>query len=310
MHELSRVIGAAVERAPSAGVKPARIVLNTFMISRRTFLKTSIAATAGTVLGVGTYAWRVEPHWLEIVSRVMPVRNLPGGLVGCRMAHLSDLHVGPMVTDDYLLHTFDRVAALKPDIVVYTGDFVSHETGLVAHAERVFAKLPHGRLATLGVLGNHDYGRWWAHPETAEAVVQLLGANRIRILRNEVADVAGLQIAGLDDIWARRFDSARTFAALDSERAAIALVHNPDAVDRSGWDPFRGWILAGHTHGGQCKPPFLPPPILPVVNQRYSAGSFFLSGRRDLYINRGVGHLLQARFNVRPEVTMFQLQRA
>ncbi len=280
------------------------------MISRRGFLKTSLLATTGTVLGVGTYAWRVEPRWLEVVSRPMPVRNLPRGLAGCRLAQLSDLHVGPDVTDDYLFHTFARVAALKPDIVVYTGDFVSHETGLVAHADRVFAKLPHGRLATLGVLGNHDYGRWWAHPETARDVVGLLEANGIRILRNEVADVAGLQVAGLDDIWARRFDAGRTFAALDPARAALALVHNPDAVDRPGWDSFRGWILSGHTHGGQCKPPFLPPPVLPVANHRYTAGSFFLSGGRDLYINRGVGHLLQARFNVRPEVTMFELHRA
>ena len=215
-----------------------------------------------------------------------------------------------MVNDDYLLHTFDRVSALKADIVVYTGDFVSHETGLVAHAARIFAKLPRGRLATLGVLGNHDYGRWWSHPETAADVIRLLEANRILILRNEVADVAGLQIAGLDDIWARRFDATRTFAVLDPARAAMALVHNPDAVDRPGWETFRGWILSGHTHGGQCKPPFLPPPVLPVVNQRYTAGSFFLSGGRDLYINRGVGHLLQARFNVRPEVTLFELRHA
>lgn len=280
------------------------------MISRRSFLKTSGLASASSVLGMAAYVFRVEPHWLEIVSRTMPVRNLPRDLVGCRMAQLSDLHLGPLVTDDYLLETFRRVSALKPDIVVYTGDFVSHETGLVAHAERVFSQLPLGRLATVGVLGNHDYGLWWAHPETAADLVHLLEANRVRVLRNEVVDVAGLQLVGLDDIWARRFDPGAAFAALDRKRSAVALVHNPDAVDRAGWEPFRGWILAGHTHGGQCKPPFLPPPVLPVVNRRYTAGSFFLNGSRDLYINRGVGHLIQARFNARPEVTMFELKRA
>jgi predicted MPP superfamily phosphohydrolase len=29
-----------------------------------------------------------------------------------------------------------------------------------------------------------------------------------------------------------------------------------------------------------------------------------------MYVNRGVGHLLRVRFNVRPEVTVFSLQRA
>ena len=74
-----------------------------------------------------------------------------------------------------------------------------------------------------------------------------------------------------------------------------------------GWENYHGWILSGHTHGGQCKPPFLPPPLLPVRNVRYTAGEFALDGNRRLYINRGVGHLLRVRFNMRPEVTVHEL---
>ena len=76
------------------------------------------------------------------------------------------------------------------------------------------------------------------------------------------------------------------------------------------WEGYEGWILSGHTHGGQCKAPFLPPPLLPVRNRRYTAGEFALDGNRQLYISRGVGHLLQVRFNVRPEVTAFELRPA
>lgn len=280
------------------------------MISRRTFLKTSGLAAAGAALGTGIYAWRVEPHWLQIVTRTMRVQGLPREWISRRLAHLTDLHLGPLVADDYLLETFRRVSALRPDLVAYTGDFVSHETGLVAHADRIFAKLPRGRFGTLGVLGNHDYGHWWAHPEAASNLVGVLESHGVQMLRNEQTNVGGLQVVGLDDIWAGRFDAARGFAAIDPKQGTIALVHNPDAVDRPGWNAHRGWILAGHTHGGQCKPPFLPPPILPVQNKLYTAGEFRLSGDRRLYINRGVGHLLQARFNVRPEVTIFDLQPA
>jgi predicted MPP superfamily phosphohydrolase len=88
------------------------------------------------------------------------------------------------------------------------------------------------------------------------------------------------------------------------------LSHNPDTVDEPGWGRYAGWILAGHTHGGQCKPPFLPPPLLPVRNRRYTAGEFTLSGGRRMYISRGIGHLQRVRFNVRPEVTVFHLDRA
>jgi predicted MPP superfamily phosphohydrolase len=115
---------------------------------------------------------------------------------------------------------------------------------------------------------------------------------------------------GLDDLWGRHFDCARGFADLDPRRPALALSHNPDTVDLPGWDRFHGWILSGHTHGGQCKAPFLPPPLLPVKNRRYTSGAFELSGDRRMYISRGVGHVLRVRFNVRPEVTIFHLEPA
>ena len=50
--------------------------------------------------------------------------------------------------------------------------------------------------------------------------------------------------------------------------------------------------------------------MLPVKNKRYTSGEFELSGNRRMYISRGVGHLLQVRFNVRPEIAVFRLQRA
>jgi predicted MPP superfamily phosphohydrolase len=47
----------------------------------------------------------------------------------------------------------------------------------------------------------------------------------------------------------------------------------------------------------------------PVRNRRYTAGEFGLPGGRRMYISRGVGHLLRVRFNVRPEMTIFHLER-
>ena len=61
-------------------------------------------------------------------------------------------------------------------------------------------------------------------------------------------------------------------------KPALVLSHNPDTADVPGWLGYEGWILSGHTHGGQCKPPFLPPPLLPVRNRRYTSGE--IDGRR------------------------------
>lgn len=278
------------------------------MLSRRRFLAASSLFASGVALGL--YAFEVEPHWLQVVRRPLPVANLPESLQDRTLAHLTDLHVGPRVDDGYLARVFALVRALRPDVVCYTGDYVTWRPWVMKQAERVLAGLARGRLATLAVLGNHDYGPEWAHPEIAERVSALLHERGVRVLRNEVADVAGLQVAGLDDTWANRFDIARVVAALDPARAMLALSHNPDSADRPGWDGFEGWILAGHTHGGQVKPPFLPPPLRPTRNPRYVAGEVAIHGNRRLYINRGVGHLFPVRFGVRPEVTLFTLRRA
>jgi predicted MPP superfamily phosphohydrolase len=256
---------------------------------------------------VGLYTWRVEPHWLDVVRQPLPIRGLPAALHGRTLVQLSDIHVGPRVDDAYVVDTFRRVAALEPDIVVVTGDYVSYHPRVFEQAAPVYRSLPRGRLATIGILGNHDYGPNWAHPELAQELVELLQPLGITILRNAAADVGGLRIVGLDDLWAHRFWPDRVLEAGRSSDATLVLSHNPDTADLPRWNGYDGWILSGHTHGGQCKAPFLPPPLLPVRNRRYTAGEFALEGERRMYISRGVGHLLHVRFNVRPEVTAFTL---
>jgi hypothetical protein len=274
-------------------------------ISRRSFLRTAATASVGAT---GFYTWRIEPHRLEIVRRQLPVRSLPSSLTGRSLVQISDVHVGPRVDDDYVLEVFRRVEAIEPDIVVFTGDFISYHEQIFSQMVPVYQRFPRGRMATFGILGNHDYGPNWAHPEIAARVVETVEPFGIKILRNETSEVSGLQVVGLDDLWARQFHPGKALAKVDATRPAIVLSHNPDTVDLPDWEHYQGWILSGHTHGGQCKPPFLPPPLLPVRNRRYTAGEFALSGDRRLYISRGVGHLLKVRFNVRPEVTVFELR--
>jgi predicted MPP superfamily phosphohydrolase len=275
--------------------------------SRRHFIAAAIAVPVLTTL----YTWRVEPHWLEFVYRDLPIANLPPLLVGRRLVQLSDLHIGPQVDDDYLIETFRRVDALQPDIVVHTGDLISYRGGqTIEQARRVLAHCPRGHLGSAAILGNHDYGRDWADPDIASSVEQLLTAAGTTVLRNARTTIAGLHLIGLDDLWAHRFSLGTAFRSFDFNQPALVLSHNPDTCDLPGWSHYDGWILAGHTHGGQCKPPFLPPPLLPVRNKRYTAGEFSLTGGRRLYISRGVGHLLRVRFNVRPEIPVFRLVRA
>lgn len=261
----------------------------------------------------GAYARWWEPEWLEFVDHELPVRGLPRELDGRVLAQISDIHCGPRVSIEYLRRSFLELSGRSPDLVVVTGDWVTHDGARSAdRLSRLLESMPRGRMGTFGILGNHDYGHGWRDEAVADAISRRASNAGVRMLRNESAEVQGLALLGLEDLWSPRFGSPA--GVIDAARRGgagapcIVLCHNPDAADRPIWGDFDGWMLAGHTHGGQCKPPFLPPPILPVLNRRYTAGRFDLDGGRSLYINRGLGHLMKVRFNVRPEITLHRLR--
>jgi predicted MPP superfamily phosphohydrolase len=304
---MSNNVPIAPAASVSSNVMPRSNTAPTF--NRRRWLKRTALSLFAAGAGVAVYTHWIEPFWVDFVERDLPIAHLPPQWQGRTLVQVSDVHVGPRVSDDYLTQSFDLISSLEPDVVAFTGDFISlrsDRTPPYDQLKRVMEHLPTGKVATLGVLGNHDYGRGWSEPRVAAHLVDLLRNYGLRMLRNETANVDGLQFIGLDELLAGHCDGAAALA-LSGAAARLVLCHNPDAADEKFWGNYQGWILAGHTHGGQCKPPFFPPPLLPVKNQRYTAGEFDLFDGRTMYINRGLGHLRRVRFNVRPEITVFHL---
>jgi uncharacterized protein len=280
-------------------------------MNRRKLIRSILGLTGiGTLTGI--YTWQIEPFWLEFVKIKMPIQHLPKDLEGKTLMQISDIHVGKRFDHRYIIESFKKAKELAPDFVVYTGDYVSTYKDEVQYAElqEVLSNSVKGKLGTVGILGNHDYGRNWSQPDVADNISELLVENKITVLRNEQIKIAGLNIIGFDDYWGLNFKPEVVMSKYDKTESNIILSHNPDVCDLDVWNGYKGWILAGHTHGGQCKPPFLPPPMLPVKNKKYTAGKIELSQERTLYINRALGHLWQVRFNVRPEITIFTLQNA
>lgn len=164
-----------------------------------------------------------------------------------------------------------------------------------------------GNLGTFAILGNHDYGVNWNEIEVANQISKILENKGIQGLRNSSVDINGLRIIGLDDYWGPNFNPTPALNNIDNSIPNLVLCHNLDVCDLEVWGDFEGWILSGHTHGGQVKPPFLPPFVLPVKNKKYHSGIIEIDKNRHLYVNRALGNLWQIRFNVRPEITLFEL---
>ncbi|WP_366140212.1 metallophosphoesterase [uncultured Polaribacter sp.] len=241
----------------------------------------------------------------------MPIKILPEHLVGKTLMQISDIHVGNRFNYQFIIDSFKKAKLYKPGFVMYTGDYVSYEDEQqFKQLQEVMQKPVLGNLGTFGILGNHDYGINWYQQEVADQINTILEDSGVTMLNNQQKENSGLYITGLDDYWGLNFNPKKVLSEMNHNKANLILCDNPDFCDLDVWGKYSGWILSGHTNGGQVKPPFLKPPVLPVKNKRYTAGEIPLKKGRTLYINSALGNSRQIRFNVRPEITLFTLKKA
>jgi len=285
---------------------------------RRRFLEGAATAAVASPFVAGAYGLLWGRLNLEVTRQPIRLARLPRAFHGFRIAQLSDIHVGPFMSEDEI-RKYVRIAnELRPDLVVLTGDFVTWDASTVPAVVTALSglKAPFG---VFGSLGNHDA---WAGAE--DLLAERFAQAGIRILRQERAAIASgsesFNLMGLDFTNSRLMSvggwhlSSRKLEGVESliapGTANILLSHNPDSFDRAaalGVD----LSLAGHTHGGQLALEFISPEIAPSrIVTPYVAGWFQRPGGQ-LYVNRGIGTIAAPmRVGAPPEITVFELLRA
>jgi uncharacterized protein len=218
----------------------------------------------------------------EVRSHEVRVRGLRPEHDGLRIVQLSDLHLGPFLRERWLDARIAQVEALRPDVVVVTGDLVDHDAVLAEPLVPMLQRL-RARLGVWGVLGNHEF---YAGLPAAIGVFEQAG---IRLLRDSSVEVApGLVMAGVDDLSARRqfgVDGRPVDRALAGRPpgATIFLCHSPWEAERAS-ELGASLMLSGHTHSGQIWPfTYLVKLFYPRV-----VGRFGVNGMT-LIVSRGTG---------------------
>lgn len=283
-------------------------------LSRRDFLKLLKAGAielALLTLGGTGYGFLVEPGRVKVETVHLRLRRLARAFHGIRIAQLSDIHMGGWMDAERLQHIANMVLAQKPDLLFLTGDFlIGHNFGkkhqqYIDDLTAILSPLAE-LIPSFAILGNHDY---WTD---VKAVREMFKASGIINLTNTVytlsRDQEYLHLCGVDDVWEGNVRLDDVLHQLSDDGAAILLAHEPDFADQSAVTGRFDLQVSGHSHGGQVVFPFVGPPILPYLGQKYPSGLYEVLGMYQ-YTNRGVGTgRLPVRLNCPPEITLFTLE--
>ncbi|QQS31624.1 MAG: metallophosphoesterase [Acidobacteriota bacterium] len=244
-----------------------------------------------------------EANSLSLERVNIELKRLPRKLDGFRIIHLSDIHHSPFTGVEHIERVVKITNRLHPDLIVLTGDYVSHHTEYVAPVAELLGQLkaPHGVHACLG---NHD------HWTDAELVTRSFRDEGINLLVNEgfrlEVEGGAFWLAGVDDHMVGKTDVKASLLGSFPDEMKMLLAHNPiifREAARYGVD----LTLSGHTHGGQIRVRDAEKGIIP---RRRKAGLHRNRGSQ-LYITRGIGTVVvPVRYQCPPEISLLELKTA
>jgi hypothetical protein len=270
----------------------------------------AVLLLAGAALALWA-AW-IEPRSLTVTRLEIASPGWPSTVPPLRIALLSDFHAaGPHDLPARYAQVVARANSEAPDLVLLLGDYVARHRVKTASVPPEAIAPVLGRLrAPLGVyavLGNHDWRAGGAR------VARALAAAGIAVLDNAVVRLprAGGEcwLLGVGDATLGADRLAATLGQVTDDAPALLMTHSPDVFPEV---PARVALsVAGHTHGGQVRLPFLGALYVPSrYGLRYLYGHLIEDGR-DRFVTRGLGHsILPVRFRCPPEVVVITLRAA
>jgi uncharacterized protein len=289
---------------------------------------------------VGIWPRFIEPRLLKTIRLKIPAtikKNL-------KIVQFSDLHFSKKMPDAFLSKILKRITQEKPDILVFTGDFLCFSQ--LEDPSRLLAflsQMPKAPLGNFAVLGNHDYASFVSIGKSGN--YSLIDREGSSILKGFQRMMAPLKPTGiidegipsiplhqpLIDLLAKSpftliENTSQTIDAYGSTLGIVGLgeysmgkmrepkvpkadftltlLHNPDGARHL---PPCDLILSGHTHGGQVNLPWLRKRFIVMEDTRLCKGLVKLDNGW-IYISRGVGSVVPFRWFCPPEIVSIILE--
>ena len=260
------------------------------------------------------YSRFVETKGLVTKEYKITSSSIQDNFHGFKIVHISDIHYGRTTNKKDLDKMVKEINLLKPDIVVLTGDLVDKDTNLDETIKNEIIEslsLINVTVGKYAISGNHDtkFNEW-------ENIIISSGFKNLNDSYELIYSdgYTPILLAGLSSNLKNEIDISERYNKIlgysNNENIKdlykILLIHEPDYINSIDYSNFN-LILAGHSHNGQVRLPFVGGIILPNGAKKYYK-EYYKLNNTDLYISSGVGTSgISFRLFNKPSINFYRL---
>lgn len=220
-----------------------------------------------------------------------------------KYALIADIHLGIYNNASILERTVENINNEDVDAVLIAGDFTYEPQ--FDDMKNLFASLVKLKVPVYAVLGNHDCER--PGPAIRDDLEKVLTQLGVHVITNKAIKLNDITIVGLGSRWARE-DEVSLLDNYDKDDKLVVLTHNPDTALDFEPNHYPDLTLAGHTHGGQIRIPYLYKKVIPVRgNVLWDQGVYTYKNGK-VFVTSGIGEIgLPIRFLIPPVIDVLEL---
>ena len=293
--------------------------------SRRKFISQIAIFSAFAPLVVLTYGMLRNAYNYQFHKVQVGLKKLPSNFKGFKIIQLSDIHAGSFNQTKPIASAVEKINALNPDLILFTGDLVNDMAEEMDLYKPIFAKLK-AKHGVFSVLGNHDYGDYaFGRDMTPEKAINfekfltvhkdmgwdlLRNENRRIEVNGQYIDLIGVENTSSNARFVSHGDLRKASEGLNPSSCKILMSHDPSHWDHEINKAFTDidLTLAGHTHGFQfgIETKWLKWSPSQYLYKQWAG--LYQKGDQYIYVNRGFGNLgYPGRVGILPEVTVMEL---
>lgn len=286
---------------------------------KNTLLKKLIIISISFILLVTSimlYSRYIATKGITVHEHKITNKKLLNDFYGLKIAHITDIHYGKTTSLKDLEELVKKVNLTKPDIIVFTGDFIDEDSNITKEEKEKIESILKNMNATIGkyaIMGNHDVPL-----VDFEVMLENSGFKNINESYELIYTASSnyILLAGIStiskkpkNINEKLLPLKEFLTTLEDDKLPnykILLMHEPDSIDTIK-DVSFDLVLAGHSHLGQVRLPIIGSIITPTGSKKYK-DEYYKVGNTDLYISSGIGtSKIGFRLFNRPSFNLYRL---